>query len=197
MCWGTGRVACVTQKLARIAALCTVPVFALAIAACSSTSGTSNGSPSPSAASPSAAESLKTTDLKATDVEVSGGGKTQPTVKFPSPSSATALSTKDTKPGSGKAAQPGDEVVMNYMGIGAITGKEFDSSWTRGKPLNYPLGSLIPGWQQGIPGMKPGGQRVLVIPGELAYGPNPGSPDILPNETLVFVVELISSKPAS
>ena len=191
-------VTCVTSKLARIAAISTVPVVAFALASCSSTSGTSNGTNTASAsASSSASAELKTTNLQASEVQVSGGGATQPTASFPTPSSASVLSTVDTKEGTGKAAKATDVVEMNYVGIGALTGKEFDSSWAAGQPLNYPLANLIPGWQQGIPGMKPGGQRVLVIPGDLAYGPKPGTPEILPNETLVFVVELISAKSAS
>ena len=171
-------VTCVTSKLARIAAISTVPVVAFALASCSSTSGTSNGTNTASAsASSSASAELKTTNLQASEVQVSGGGATQPTVSFPTPSSASVLSTVDTKEGTGKAAKATDVVEMNYVGIGALTGKEFDSSWAAGQPLNYPLANLIPG--------------------DLAYGPKPGTPEILPNETLVFVVELISAKSAS
>jgi peptidylprolyl isomerase len=69
----------------------------------------------------------------------------------------------------------------------------FDASWIRGEPLSFSLNQVIAGWTEGIPGMKPGGRRLLIIPGALAYGPNPPTSAILPDETLIFVVDLISS----
>ena len=66
-----------------------------------------------------------------------------------------------------------------------------ESSWTSGQPATFSLAQVIPGWQQGIPGMKIGGRRVLVIPASLGYGAAGGGP-IGPNETLVFVVDLLA-----
>lgn len=180
-----------TSKIARIAALSTVPVVALAIASCSSTSGSSNGSSSPSAStSASSTEALKTTDLKATDVEVSGLGPNM-TVTFPFPSSASAFSQKDIKVGKGGTAKLGSTITVNYYLAGALSGKKIESSFDT-KEATFPLqeGGLIQGWIQGIPGMKVGGERVLVIPGSLGY-PQGQPPDIQPNETLVFVVQLL------
>lgn len=104
---------------------------------------------------------------------------------------ATSLVVKDLVVGTGAEAKATSTVSANYCGVGQATRAIFDSSWARGgQPLTFPLNQVIAGWQQGIPGMKVGGRRLLIIPGELAYGANPPSPDILPNETLVFVVDL-------
>jgi peptidylprolyl isomerase len=95
--------------------------------------------------------------------------------------------------GKGKAAKAGDTVSVQYVGNSWSTGTQFDASWDRGsEPFTFPLGAgqVIPGWDQGIVGMKKGGRRLLVIPPDLAYGDQSPSPDIGPNETLVFVVDL-------
>lgn len=102
------------------------------------------------------------------------------------------LESYDLLVGDGAEATEGATITFNYCGIGMQTRTLFDSSWTRGQPLTYGLDELIPGWGLGLPGMKVGGQRLLIIPGDLAYGPNPNPESgILPNETLVFVVELV------
>ena len=79
------------------------------------------------------------------------------------------------------------------MGIGwDQAGSSSTPRGTAGAPLRFPLDRVIAGWQEGIPGMKPGGRRLLVIPGELAYGPTPPpGARIAPNETLVFVIDLV------
>lgn len=106
---------------------------------------------------------------------------------------ATDLVAIDLVEGEGTAVEAGATVTIDYCGAGLTTRTIFDSSWSRGEPATFPLDALIAGWQEGIPGMKPGGRRLLIIPGALGYGPNPPTPDILPDETLVFVVDLISS----
>ena len=107
---------------------------------------------------------------------------------------ATSLVTLDVVEGSGDTVAAGATVTVDYCGVGLDSGAIFDSSWSRGQPATFPLDGVIAGWQEGIPGMKPGGRRLLIIPGDLAYGPNPppGS-GIGPNETLVFVVDMLSS----
>jgi peptidylprolyl isomerase len=105
----------------------------------------------------------------------------------------TTLITQDLKQGDGPEVTPGQTVTANYIGVSCSTGKIFDSSWTRGKPASFSLQKVIPGWQTGIPGMKVGGQRLLGIPPDLAYGDNPPSPDIAPGETLWFVVDLVAA----
>ena len=102
--------------------------------------------------------------------------------------------TADVVEGTGDPVAAGATVTVDYCGVGLDSGAIFDSSFARGQPATFPLDGVITGWQDGIPGMKPGGRRVLVIPGDQAYGPNPppGS-GIGPNETLVFVVDMLSS----
>jgi hypothetical protein len=98
----------------------------------------------------------------------------------------------DLKVGEGDECKPGAFVVMHYAGW-LLDGREFDCSVRKGDPLKMSLNQLIKGWQIGVPGMKPGGIRRLVIPSEYAYGPN-GKGDIPPNSDLVFEVKLLSSK---
>ena len=107
---------------------------------------------------------------------------------------ATSLVTADVVPGSGDEVAAGATVTVQYCGVGLASGAVFDSSWARGEPVSFPLSGVIQGWQDGIPGMKPGGRRILSIPGAAAYGPQPppGS-GIQPDETLIFVVDMISS----
>lgn len=106
----------------------------------------------------------------------------------------TSLVVSDVVAGSGDEVPAGATVTVEYCGVGLDSGAVFDSSWARGTPATFPLSGVIAGWQEGIPGMTPGSRRLLVIPAGLAYGdaPPPGS-GILPGETLVFVVDLISS----
>lgn len=95
--------------------------------------------------------------------------------------------------GTGATVTASDTITVQYTGIGAISGKEFDSSWSRGAtPISFQLNGVIPGWTQGLTGAKVGGRYLLVIPGELAYGDYPPTPDIQPNETLIFVVDIVS-----
>jgi peptidylprolyl isomerase len=117
----------------------------------------------------------------------------KPAVEQPAGEPPTELQTTDIVKGKGKAAKPGDLVSVQYVGNSWSTGTQFDASWDRGgQPFQFPLGAgqVIPGWDQGVAGMKPGGRRLLVIPPDLAYGAQSPSPDIGPNETLIFVVDL-------
>ena len=106
----------------------------------------------------------------------------------------TSLVISDVVAGSGSAVAEGATVTVEYCGVGLASGTVFDSSWARGEPATFPLSGVIAGWQDGIPGMQPGGRRLLVIPADLAYGdqPPPGS-GIAPGESLIFVVDLVSS----
>lgn len=104
------------------------------------------------------------------------------------------LETKDIKVGQGRAVKKGDEVTVNY--VGKLTdGKQFDSSYDRKKPFTFLVGDgeVIQGWEQGILGMKVGGERKLVIPPSLGYGSN-DTPEIPANSTLVFTIKLLSIK---
>ena len=116
----------------------------------------------------------------------------KPLVGRPEGAPPAELQTTDIVKGKGRAAKQGDTVTVQYVGNSWSTGAQFDASWDRGEPFEFPLGAgqVIPGWDQGVAGMKPGGRRLLVIPPELAYGAQSPSPDIAPNETLIFVVDL-------
>ncbi|MFL5844838.1 MAG: FKBP-type peptidyl-prolyl cis-trans isomerase [Solirubrobacteraceae bacterium] len=118
----------------------------------------------------------------------------KPQVATPAGDPPTELITKDLVVGKGKAIKKGQLASMQYVGISWSTGKQFDASWDRGaQPFQFPLGQqqVIAGWDEGIPGMKVGGRRILVIPPDQGYGAQGAPPDIAPNETLVFVVDLV------
>ena len=94
--------------------------------------------------------------------------------------------------GSGDEVTSGATVSAHYVGVSASTGAQFDASWDRGAPISFPLDGVIRGWSEGLVGMKVGGRRTLVIPGDMAYGANPPpGAGIAPNETLVFTVDLV------
>lgn len=106
----------------------------------------------------------------------------------------TQLQIADEVVGTGPAVKITDVIRMHYKGTLAQTGVKFDSSYDRGEPLTCSLGGLIVGWQQGIPGMKVGGKRRLVIPSALAYGAQ-ATAGIPANSDLVFEVELLDINP--
>jgi peptidylprolyl isomerase len=162
------------RRLILIAGAC----LALALAGC----GSDDSSTSSSAAEEGTAAEQTEAPKK----------KTKPQVKTPKGAPPKQLVINDLEEGSGAAAKAGDEVSVQYVGVNFKTGKEFDSSWSRGEPIAFPLGSgmVIPGWEEGLVGMKVGGRRELVIPPELGYGSAGSPPAIPPNETLVFVVDL-------
>ncbi|HET9592738.1 MAG TPA: FKBP-type peptidyl-prolyl cis-trans isomerase [Solirubrobacterales bacterium] len=98
----------------------------------------------------------------------------------------------DKKTGSGPVAKPGDQITVHYVGVLYENKKPFDANWGNDEPFSFKLGAqgVIEGWEKGLAGMKVGGQRELIIPPGLAYGPQ-GSFPIPPNATLVFLVELL------
>lgn len=105
----------------------------------------------------------------------------------------TDLVIEDIAVGGGPEAGKGDTVDVHYVGVAHSSGEEFDSSWKRGTPLRFPLGTgrVIAGWDQGVSGMKVGGRRRLIIPPHLAYGERGAGGVIGPDETLIFVVDLV------
>ena len=117
---------------------------------------------------------------------------TKPVVKPPKGAPPKELEVKDLVEGEGDEAVSGDRVSVDYVGVNYKSGKEFDSSWSRNEPFTFTLGAgeVIPGWDQGVQGMKVGGRRELIIPPELAYGAAGSPPAIPKNETLIFVVDL-------
>lgn len=118
-----------------------------------------------------------------------------PTAQSPSPMESTKpqLEIQDLIVGTGETAKTGDVITVNYVGT-FTDGKKFDSSYDRNQPFSFQLGAgqVIKGWDQGLIGMKVGGKRKLVIPGDLAYGPKGFAGFIPPNATLIFEVELLS-----
>ena len=103
------------------------------------------------------------------------------------------LTIKEVIIGDGAEAPANSVVNVHYLGVDYETGEEFDSSWSRGASIEFPLNRLIRGWQEGIPGMKVGGRRTLICPPEYAYGPVGGGHQ-LSGRTLVFVIDLLGVK---
>jgi peptidylprolyl isomerase len=124
---------------------------------------------------------------------------TKPEVKVPDGPPPTTLVINDLIEGTGPEVKAGDTAVVQYVGVSYSTGKQFDASWDRGSPPDYEpfavenvgMAQVIDGWNEGIPGMKVGGRRQLIIPPDLAYGPDGRPPVIGPNETLIFVIDLL------
>jgi len=117
----------------------------------------------------------------------------KPTVPKGSGSAPTALKAETLIPGSGDAIKNGQQATVQYVGVLFKNGKEFDTSWGKGKqPFAFTLGSgqVISGWDQGVLGMKVGERRRLTIPADLAYGAQGSPPKIGPNEPLIFDIDL-------
>ena len=104
------------------------------------------------------------------------------------------LVVEDLEEGDGDEATAGASLTVDYVGVLHASGDEFDESFSQPAPFEFVLGqgSVIPGWDEGLEGMKVGGRRQLVIPPDLAYGPQGQPPDIPPDSTLVFVVDLLA-----
>ncbi|MGV8850005.1 MAG: FKBP-type peptidyl-prolyl cis-trans isomerase [Propionibacteriaceae bacterium] len=118
----------------------------------------------------------------------------KPFVEFPDGPPPAELVIVDLIEGTGPVAAAGQTVQVHYVGVAHSSGEEFDSSYDRGQPLAFGLGrgQVISGWDQGIQGMKVGGRRQLIIPPHLAYGPRGAGGAIGPNETLIFVCDLVA-----
>jgi peptidylprolyl isomerase len=177
----------------RVLSLVTVLVLAcaaLAASGCGSSSKDDTGTSS----TPTSSTSQTTApvpDLSVPKVSNPTDLEHKPKIAKPSGSPPPTLVSEDLVTGNGRAAASGDTVTVQYVGISFSNGKQFDASWGKGQPLTFPLGQgqVIQGWDQGVVGMKVGGRRELVIPPDLGYGAT-GQGGILPNETLVFVVDL-------
>lgn len=161
-----------------------------------STSSTVSSSPSTTAA-PSGVQSAGVAGIaKIPSGQASPAGTfgKRPTVTVPSGTPPTQLEATDLIVGTGPAATAGQTVTVQYDGYSWTTMKEFDASWNRGQTFSFPLGQgqVIQGWDQGVVGMKVGGRRELIIPSNLAYGSQSPTPAIASNDTLIFVVDLVS-----
>ncbi|MDX6601993.1 MAG: hypothetical protein QOF13_1195 [Solirubrobacterales bacterium] len=168
---------------ALILALCLA--LAIAVAGCG---GSSSDSSSSSSESSAPTESTGSTESSSTTE------KTKPKVTVPKGVSPKSFATRELEEGTGATAKSGDTVTVQYVGVGYDSEEEFDSSWSRNEPFPFTLGAgeVIKGWDQGVEGMKVGGRRELLIPGNLAYGPAGSPPTIGPNETLIFVIDLLA-----
>lgn len=133
---------------------------------------------------PSTTETQQTADVDTTK---------KPVVEVPEGQPPAGLKIEDLKVGDGPTAQTGDSATVQYVGVSYSTGEQFDASWDSGQPFTFTLGAgdVIPGWDQGVAGMKVGGRRELTIPPELGYGEQGQPPVIAPNETLIFVIDLV------
>jgi len=144
----------------------------------------------------STSESTQAEGAGSQAVEKSGdaSNRTKPEVTVPGGAPPRQLEERELIEGTGREAKSGDEVTVQYVGVGYESGEEFDSSWSRNEPFSFQLGAgmVIPGWDQGVEGMKVGGRRELIIPPELAYGEAGAPPAIGPNETLIFVIDLLA-----
>lgn len=133
----------------------------------------------------------KVADSAASSLPVVTGNSGQaPTIAAPTGTPPATLQSKDVIVGTGATVVATSTLTVQYTLMTWSNGKIVESSWTGGKPATFPLSGVIAGWQQGLPGAKVGGRRLLVIPASLGYGPN-GSGPIGPNETLIFVVDII------
>ncbi len=155
-------------------------VLVLALSACGGSS--KDESAASSTPSPSATATPDPKDLS-----------TKPEVLSPGGDPPTSLKVEDIVRGMGRAAKNGDDLTVQYVGISYANGQQFDASWDHGQPFPFKLGTggVIPGWDKGVKGMRAGGRRRLTIPPALAYGPAGSPPSIGPNETLIFVIDLL------
>jgi peptidylprolyl isomerase len=180
-----------------VTALTALLLAALTLAACGSDEPKdSRDSASKPAPSPTTTAEETNPEQPSTPTEggkVSKDIKKKPEIPKPTGSPPPKLEALDIVKGKGKAAKKGDKVTVQYVGVAFSTGEEFDASWDRDEPFEFTLGNgeVIPGWDEGVVGMKEGGRRQLTIPAELAYGAQGSPPAIGPNETLVFVIDMV------
>ena len=121
--------------------------------------------------------------------EISANAGEVPTISAPSGAAPADLTTQDIIVGTGTEVLSSSTLTVHYTLMAWSTGKIIESSW-RGQPATFPLAQVVEGWQKGLPGAKAGGRRLLVLPPAMGYGAAGAGP-IGPNETLIFVVDII------
>jgi peptidylprolyl isomerase len=167
--------------------------FALALAACGGDDSDDAAQQAETAPADASAPPVATqTEAQAAPSEVSKDLESKPGIPQPEGEPPSELRSRDIVKGDGRTARKGDNVTVQYVGVNFSNGAEFDASWDRGQPFTFTLGAgdVIPGWDEGVVGMKVGGRRQLTIPPDMAYGPQGSPPAIGPDETLVFVIDL-------
>ena len=170
------------------------PSQGLTAATATSKAATTPTTTTPTSSTPTATTPTATTPAVTTPT--SGPLSKEPKIKPPKGAAPKKLVVKDLIKGTGKVAGTSSSVTVNYVGALYANGKIFDASWNRHQPFTAqlgPTGNVIKGWLQGIPGMRVGGRRELIIPASLAYGASGSPPAIPPNAALVFVVDLLST----
>lgn len=164
----------------------------LALSACSSVSASpdTSGHATAQGSATAGTDAAVGEPVTADGVTVTGAAGSEPTITIePGAQPPAKLVVTELTPGTGAEVKPGDTVTANYVGVTWSTGQVFDSSWTGGQPITFPLAEVIPGWQQGLVGQKVGGRTLLIIPPDMGYGAmDMGT--IPANSTLVFVVDL-------
>jgi peptidylprolyl isomerase len=179
---------------------------ALGLAACSSSPSnsssvakvsynTGSGPDATTTTTNAAGQNTTIAPIPTADLSPAGTAGQAPTVTVPSGTPPTSLQSADLIVGTGREAAPGDKVTVQYV-LATYSAKQvIQSSWTS-QPFTFTLGEgqVIPGWDQGVPGMHEGGRRELIIPPKLGYGATPpqGAQGITANDTLVFVIDLVS-----
>ncbi|HWD51612.1 MAG TPA: FKBP-type peptidyl-prolyl cis-trans isomerase [Acidimicrobiales bacterium] len=190
----------------RTAALAALAAGALGLAACASTTTPSSSASTTATTAGSGATTSTPTTAAPSGAPASGqiapvqnpspAGTigTKPVVSPPTGTPPSQLESTDLITGTGTPVTASDTVTVQYVGVAWSNGKQFDASWNdgSGQPVSFPLSGVIPGWTQGMVGMKVGGRRELVIPPSLGYGANPpqGS-GIAVNDTLIFIIDLV------
>jgi peptidylprolyl isomerase len=178
----------------RLVLLLTVLAAALVIAGCGGSSSSSS-SIGVGVENKSDEKLAKAGATKAVTTPTSGPLATEPKIIPPSGAAPSKLVSKDLITGTGAEAKAGQMITVNYVGALYKGGKVFDASWKRNEPFSFTLGQgqVIPGWDKGVPGMKIGGRRELIIPAAEAYGAKGSPPLIPPNAPLVFVIDLLGT----
>ena len=165
------------------------------IAACGEDDEPASGGSAESTATATPTETASAEGVEAIVQGIGKDTKSKPEIPAPQGDPPPELVIRDIVKGKGPKAKAGDELSMQYVGNSWSTGQQFDASWDRGaQPFTFQLGAgmVIPGWDEGLVGLRKGGRRLLIIPPDKGYGPN-GTPDgtIAPNETLIFVVDRV------
>jgi peptidylprolyl isomerase len=173
---------------ARLLTLTAALLLAAGVAGC----GDDDSSAGETAATPTATEAPAAPNTDAIAAGITKNTKKEPQIVTPEGAPPTELISQDIVKGKGRKAKAGDELTMQYAGYSWSNGQKFDASWDRGEPFQFQLGAgmVIPGWDQGLVGMREGGRRLLVIPPDLGYGEAGAGGAIGPNETLIFAVDL-------